>query len=147
MSALDRGKLLFASLSPSESWLRQQSSISPDPQKIHSNKIKIHSNGHCLCRGPGASLCQVCPSYSCKGFVPHTVQIPGLGSSPRAPAEMLCCRTQGARPSKHRNVLDEACHALRAVKLLSALQDQPFITCSCLISCSLAANLLKGCFL
>lgn len=56
MSALDRGKLLSATLCPTESWLRQQSSISPDPQKNHSNNIKIHSNGHCLWRGPGARL-------------------------------------------------------------------------------------------
>lgn len=90
---------------------------------------------------------QGCSSCSCKGFVSHTLPIPRAGQFPQAPGEMLCCKTQGARPSKHRNVLDQACHALRAVKLLSALQDQPFITCSCLISCSLAANLLKGCFL
>lgn len=80
--SLERGNLPFASFSPTESWLRQQSSISPDPQKIHSNKIQILSAGHCLCRGPGASLCQVCPSCSCRGFVPHTFQIPSSGQFP-----------------------------------------------------------------
>lgn len=82
------------------------------------------------------------------GALCHTrFKSPALGSFPRAPGEMLCCRTQRARLSKHRDVLDEVCRALRAAKLFSALQDEPFITCSCLISCSLAANLLKGCFL
>lgn len=98
---LGRGKLPFASLSRSESWLRQQSSISPDAQKIHSNEIKILSNGHCLCRGPGASLCQVCPSCSCGGLCHTHCKSPGLGSFPQAPEEMLCCRTRGSRPSKH----------------------------------------------
>lgn len=115
--SLERAKLPFTSLSPSESWLRQQSSISPDPQKIHSNAIKILSDGHCLCRGPGA--CASLSLCSCRGFVPH--KPPGLGTFPR-PLEGCCA----AGHREHRDVLevldvldvlDDACHALRAVKL------------------------------
>lgn len=84
----------------------------------------------------GQGLCQACPSAAA-GFVPHT-NPQGWADSPGSRG-MLCCRTR-----EHRDVWDDA---LRAVKLLPALQDQPFITCSCLISCSLAADLLKGCFL
>lgn len=81
---------------------------------------------------PSLSLC------SCRGLCHTPNTPPGLGSFPRL---LEGCCAAGHR--EHRDVLD----ALRAVELLSALQDQPFITCSCLISCSLAANLLKGCFL
>lgn len=116
--------------------------------EIHKKSIQIKSNEHCLCRGPSARLRQALSILPLQRVLYHPpYKFPGLGSFPEPLGGMLVRRTREAEPRKYRNGLSQACQALVVVKLLSALQDQCFITCSCLISCSLAADLLKGCFL